>query len=285
MKIQEITLNSEYYPERLKTIASAPKQLYVLGDLQKCLEQPCLAVIGSRKVTAYGKAVTLKLAKSASEQGITIISGLALGVDGLAHQAALEAGGKTIAVLPSGLDKIYPGAHHQLAKNILQKGGVLVSEYPIETEPFPSNFIARNRIVSGLSNGVLVTEAAEKSGTMHTAGFALEQGRALMAIPGNITSYLSAGTNNLIKTGAAPVSSLEDILDALGLKKISAAQNYVAANADEAMLLKLLTEGISEAGELLSLSELSTSSFNQTLTMLEITGKIRPLGAGNWAVS
>lgn len=285
MKIQEITFDSANYPDRLRFIATAPKILYVLGDLETCLGQPCLAVIGSRKVTAYGKAITLKLAKEAAEQGITIISGLALGADGLAHQAALEGGGRTVGVLPSGLDKIYPSTHRQLAKQILERGGALVTEYPFETEAFKTNFVARNRIVSGLSDGVLVTEAAERSGTMHTAGFALEQGRTVMAVPGNITSYLSAGTNNLIKTGAAPVTSIQDILDALDLKKVSAASNYIAANEQEAILLSLLQEGISEAGELQTRSKLSTSLFNQTLTMLEITGKIRPLGAGNWAIN
>lgn len=173
MKILELPLSSPNYPDYLRHIASPPKQLYYLGDLVPLLEKPRLAVIGSRKVTPYGKAITSSLARAAAEQGIVIVSGLALGVDGLAHQAALDAHGKTIAVLANGLDQIYPATHRQLAENILRQGGAIISEHPVGTEAYKTNFIARNRIVSGLSDGVLITEAAAKSGTLHTANFAL----------------------------------------------------------------------------------------------------------------
>jgi DNA processing protein len=283
--IHTLRLSDPSYPDYLAAIAGPPQQLYYLGDLMPLLNLPRLAVIGSRRVSPYGRGVTVKLAQAAAEQGVVIVSGLALGVDGLAHQAALDAGGKTIAVLAGGLDHIYPSSHHRLAEEIVKQGGVLVSEYPLGTESFKQNFIARNRIVSGISDGVLITEAAEKSGTLHTANFALEQGRTVMAVPGNITSLLSAGTNNLIKAGATPVTGLDDILAALGLSKTTTVQLRLGATEEEAAVLRLLEQGISDGSELLRLSELSAPQFNQTLTMLEITGKIRPIGAGHWTIS
>jgi DNA processing protein len=283
--IHTLRLSGPSYPDYLAAIAGPPQQLYYLGDLMPLLNLPRLAVIGSRRVSPYGRGVTVKLAQAAAEQGVVIVSGLALGVDGLAHQAALDAGGKTIAVLAGGLDHIYPSSHHRLAEEIVKQGGVLVSEYPLGTESFKQNFIARNRIVSGISDGVLITEAAEKSGTLHTANFALEQGRTVMAVPGNITSLLSAGTNNLIKAGATPVTGLDDILAALGLSKTTTVQLRLGATEEEAAVLRLLEQGISDGSELLRLSELSAPQFNQTLTMLEITGKIRPIGAGHWTIS
>jgi DNA processing protein len=284
VKILELPLDSPDYPDCLRHISSAPKKLFYIGSLIPLLSQPRLAVIGTRKVSPYGKAVTSQLTRSAAEQGIVIVSGLALGVDGLAHQATLEAGGKTIAVLANGLDQIYPATHRQLAEQILRQGGAIVSEYPVGTPPLRQHFIARNRIVSGLSDGVLITEAADKSGTLHTANFALEQGRTVMAVPGNITSGLSSGTNNLIKTGATPITCGEDILIALGLEPKTIASEQLAANAEEAAILDALMRGISDGSELLEVSGLAPQIFNQTLTMLEITGKIRPLGAGHWAL-
>lgn len=273
------------YPECLENISYPPAQLYYYGDLPRLLEYPRLGVIGSRRVSPYGRAVTEQLAHQAAEQGIVIISGLALGVDSLAHRAAVEtAGGLTIAVLPAGLDRIYPSSHTQLAEQILAHGGAIVSEYPFNTNPIKPNFIARNRIVSALSDGILITEAATKSGTMHTANFALDQGKAVMVVPGNITSELSSGTNNLIKAGAAPVTELADIIDALGLDaayihQLSTAQPQ---NDQEAAILTLLRQGITDGATLLVMSKLTPVIFNQTLTMLEIQGTIRPIGAGHW---
>ena len=280
-----LTLQSPLFPESLRNIPVPPKQLYILGDIDAALAKPKLAIVGSRKVTPYGKAVTLKLSREAAEQGIVIVSGLALGVDGLAHQGALEAGGTTIAVLPCGLDQIYPRTHHHLAKQILEQGGVLVSEYPFDTQPYKTNFLARNRIISGLSDAVLIPEAAIRSGSLNTANHALEQGRTVMAVPGNITSELSGGSNNLIKSGAAPITELSDILSAMDLVASHNKQAPMGTNAQETMLLQLLIDGVSDASELLHRSELETQLFNQTLTMLEITGKIRPLGAGHWGIA
>lgn len=286
MNIKTLTLGESAFPVALAAIPQPPKQLFILGaPLNELLLQPAVGVVGSRKVSPYGRTVTSTLVGALASQGIITISGLALGVDGLAHQAALEAGGLTIAVLPAGLDVIYPASHTSLARRILENGGALVSEYPAGTPPLKHNFIARNRLVSGLSLGVLVTEAAEKSGTLHTANFALEQGKSVFAVPGNITSPLSKGTNNLIKAGAQPVTDVNDILSALNLKiTLQTNKPPIAATAEEAGLLKLLQSGICDINELQLLSKLTPAMFNQTLTMMEITGKIKPLGGGQWSL-
>lgn len=284
MNMQKITPKEDTFPQKLLPIPDPPKELYVLGDLSSLLKNPCLAVVGSRKVTPYGRGVTENLVSAVAARGVTIISGLALGVDSVAHKAALDAGGKTIAVLPCGLDKPYPATHRQLARRILEQGGALVSEYPVDTPPLQHHFIARNRIVSALGDAVLITEAAAKSGTMHTVGFALDQGKAVLAVPGNITSTLSEGTNNLIKTGATPVTTPQDILNALGLDQQLQMEEVLAANEQEAAILDLLKAGITDGNDLQTKSNLKAADFNQTLTMLEITGKIRSTGAGHWSV-
>ncbi len=285
MKIQRLRPGSDTFPGLLNTIADPPKQLFCLGDLSKLMQRPKLAVVGSRKVSTYGRAVTLRLAKEAAEQGIVIISGLALGVDGIAHLAALEAGGQTIAVLPSGLDAIYPASHRQLAERILTTCGALITEYPIGSEPYKTNFIARNRLISGLSDAVLITEAAAKSGSLHTAQFGLEQGRTVMAVPGNITSELSAGTNNLIKMGATPVTELRDILAAMNLTQQQRKEAPLGSTNEETTILQLIHGGISDSAELHARSQLSPQLFNQSLSMLEIQGKVRALGASHYGLT
>lgn len=285
MSSSTIQQGSTAYPPLLAHTSPPPRQLHVLGDGTLLTQGIRLAVIGSRKVSPYGKAVTTKLAQEAAKQGIIIVSGLALGVDGLAHRAALDVGGKTIAVLPCGLDRIYPSSHKQLAEQILKQGGALITEYSPGTEIFKTNFIARNRIISGISEGVLITEAAAKSGTIHTANFALEQGRTVMAVPGNITSLLSEGTNNLIKAGAQPVTCVEDICAALDVQPAIQTALPLAANEREAIVLQLIAEGVTDSSELLHRCRLDAALYSQTLTMLEITGKIRAIGAGHWAIA
>jgi len=284
MEINKLTLKQ--LPERLQQIASPPKLLYCAGaSLDDLLQYACVAVVGSRKVTAYGRQVTTQLAGQLAEQGVVIISGLALGVDAIAHQAALDASGKTIAVLPGPLETIYPRSHQQLAEQILEQGGALVSEYPEGTEPFRTNFIARNRLVAGLCDTLLITEAAEKSGSLHTARFALEQGKEVLAVPGNITSSTSTGANNLLKAGAVPVTSTEDILVTLGLREhTTGIKSVIGRDPEEQAVLDLLLQGVSDGEELQRTSKLDITSFNQTLTMLEISGKIRALGANQWAI-
>lgn len=281
--VKKLTLKSPDYPEVLRNIPDPPKELYVIGNLYEFLNKPRLAIVGSRKITQYGKAVTSQLSREVASKGVVIISGLALGVDAVAHEAALEVNGAMIVVLAHGLDTIQPKTNHNLAKRILERGGVLVSEYPEGTPPIPSNFIARNRLVSGLSDGVLVTEAAARSGTMHTANFALEQGKAVMSVPGSILSPMSEGTNNLIKAGATPVTTAKDILFALGLKEVEQTQQAIFGdNEAETLILQLLRQGITDTSQLLAQTQMETAVFNQTITMLEINGRVRPLGGGQW---
>jgi DNA processing protein len=283
--VKQLTLTTSVVPNKLRNISQPPGRLYTLGgDVNELLLRPCLTIVGSRKVSAYGKAVTAALAEDLAKAGVLIISGLALGVDSIAHRAALEAGGLTLAVLPSPLSRIYPSSHAQLAQRIVAQGGALVSEYGPGEQIYPSNFIARNRITSGLGDVLLITEAAEKSGTLHTARFALEQGKEVLAVPGNITSATSAGTNNLIKTGATPVTSAADIFHALGIQPTAAAPAPKGADEHEQALLDLLAAGVADGGALLDQSGQDAALFAQTLTMLELRGHIRPLGGNQWAL-
>jgi DNA processing protein len=275
------------FPEKLQArLMQKLHTLYVCGaSLADLLERPRVAIVGSRKVSSYGKAVTTQLARELAELGVVVVSGLAIGIDGLAHGAAVEAGGQSIAVLPAGCDRIYPAGHANLAERIIEHGGALVSEYSSGSIPYKQNFIARNRIVAGLSDAVLITEAAEKSGSLHTARFALEQGVDVLCVPGNITSATSRGTNTLIKAGAAPATDVDDVLHVLGLERRATITNKVrGSNAHEQLVLDVLQEGITDGAELLSHSKLDIAQYNQVMTMLEIRGKIRPLGNNQWAV-
>jgi DNA processing protein len=287
MNIKKLTLKSVDYPEVLREIPSPPQQLYVAGDsLDDLLKRPRVAIVGSRKVTPYGEQVTRQLARELAEQGIVIISGLALGVDALSHQAALTVGGLVIAVLPCPLEKIVPTTNLFLADRILANGGVLVSEYGLGEFPYKQNFIARNRLMSGLADVVLITEAAEKSGSLHTANFAIKQGRDVLAVPGNIYAEGSVGTNNLIKASqAGAVTSYKDVVHALHLEDHQTpAREVRGRNAHEQTVLDLLLRGVSEGDQLLEQSGLTAPEFSQALTMLEISSKIRALGANYWAI-
>lgn len=283
-----LTLTENTIPPLLQAIPNPPKLLYVKGDnLDEMLARPRVAIVGSRKVTSYGKQVTEQLAGELARKGVVIVSGLALGVDGIAHQAALDAGGLTMAVLPTSVNEIYPPSHHDLARKILDKGGVFISEYPDGTPGYRPNYVARNRIVSGISDAVLITEAAHKSGTLHTARLAKEQGKPIFAVPGNITSQQSSGANQLIKDGAQLVTSSDDILKALGMATSGAKQKTKPTSQDpnEQIILDLLYEGTSDGHELQAKSGLSVQVFNQTLTMLEIAGDIKPLGSNHWSLN
>lgn len=287
MNIKKLTLDSPDYPAPLHDLQHGqPEELYVLGDLAPLLKRPRVAIVGSRKISPYGKDVTHKFATALAEQGIVIISGLAFGVDAAAHRAALDAEGLCIAVLPSPLDNILPRSHRRLAQAILDQGGALVSEYPPGTEINRSFFIARNRIMSGLAQAVLVTEAGEHSGAWHTAKFAVQQSRDIYAVPGNINSQFSVGTNNLIKADMAGiVTSPDGLLLDLGLTKHRTKHRLVVGrNATEQKLLDLLLQGVSDGDQLLEASGLDVSTYFQTLTLLEIANKIRPLGLNHWAI-
>lgn len=278
-----LTLETADIPTRLTTISQPPSRLFVTGSLDNLLAVPCVAIVGSRKVSSYGREVTQRLASELAGQGITIVSGLAFGVDSIAHQAALDAGGRTIAVLPSPIERVYPASHQQLAKQIVAHGGALISEYPSGTTVFKGNFVARNRLIAGLADATLLTEAALKSGSLHTARFALENGRDVLAVPGNITSPTSQGTNNLLKMGAAPVTSSNDVLQVLNLAPVTPTATAGSTPAEQA-IIDALASGIVDGAELQQRSGLTIEEFNQTLTMLEINGAVRGLGLNRWSL-
>lgn len=286
IRIEKLRVASSPYAAVFERIQPAVGELFVSSNnLEDLLARPRVAIVGSRKVTPYGKAVTAQFACELAKQGIVIVSGLAYGVDAVAHRAALEAGGLTIAVLPGPISDIYPRVHRNLAQEIIEGGGALMSEYPDSTPAFKWNFVERNRIVSGMSNALLITEATDKSGTMHTARFALEQGIEVLAVPGNITSPTSAGTNNLIKTGAITVTGPDDVLDALGFKRSIQIKQVKGSNSLQQCILDLLVDNISDGNELMTRSNLEAAEFNQALTMMEITGKVKALGANQWTIA
>ena len=208
-----LILDDGVYPSLLREIFDPPITLYVKGAWKSCLEGPCVAIVGSRRCSTYGQNAATMLARDLAKRGVTIVSGLARGIDAAAHRGALEAGGRTVAVMGTGLDQIYPRDHNKLVDEILASGGALVSEFPLATPPAPQNFPYRNRVISGLSLGVLLIEAAENSGSLITARLAMEQNREVWAVPGNITSRNSFGTNYLIKgAGAKLVQQWQDVV-------------------------------------------------------------------------
>lgn len=282
-----VTLTTSVIPQQLKRLHTPPKQLYLSSDsLDAILKRPRIGIVGSRKVTPYGRAVTQKMSSDLASKGVVVVSGLALGIDSIAHSACLQANGVTVAVLPAGLDKIYPTSHTGLARSIVDSGGLLVSEYPERTEPLRPNFIARNRIIAGLAEGLLIPEAAVASGSLHTARFALELGIPVFAVPGPITSPMSEGTNNLIKAGATPVTGVDDIFAALKWVDTQAPEKDLSTySQEERSIIEHLGRGITDGHELLARSGLDAATFAQALTMLEITGKIRPLGANHWTLA
>ena len=212
--IQILTIKDEDYPYLLKQIYDPPSVIYIMGN-KKILSQNGIAIVGSRNCSLYGQKIAKYLSYQLAKKGIHIISGLARGIDTFSHIGTLQAKGKTIAVLGSGLDVIYPPENAKLAEKIVESGGCLVSEYIVGTKPLGEHFPARNRIISGLASGVVVVEASEKSGSLITVDFALEQGKNVYAVPGNINSPNSLGTNSLIKQGAKIVTNVEDILEDL----------------------------------------------------------------------
>lgn len=282
-EINKITIENPSYPKLLKEIYDPPKELYVWGDLRPEENYP-LAVVGTRKISSYGKQITIDLVRNLTKAGLTIISGLALGVDGLAHQTCLDVNGRTIAVLGSGLNRIYPSIHQKLAEKIVKAGGAVISEYPPETGPTKWNFPARNRIIAGMSLGVLVIEAPEASGALITARFALDFGREVFAVPGNINNQNSIGTNRLIKLGAKPVTKAEDILESFNLElALEFKKEIKPASKEEAIILEILGQEPTHIDEIIRKSKLESPIVSSTLTIMEITGKVRHIGGGNYA--
>lgn len=284
MKINSISPPKHKYLQIIDTIAKSPERLYFIGTLPS-ERRPTVAIVGTRKPTAYGREVTYQLAYDLAKHGLVIISGLALGVDGVAHRAALEAGGTTIAVLANGVDVIYPASHKSLASDIISSGGAIISEYEPGTTARQYQFLARNRIVSGLSDAVIVTEAAIRSGTLSTVTHALEQGREVFVVPGNITSPLSAGCNALIKQGAHPITCAEDVLEIIAPDVLRPQQFLPLGNTPlESIIISLIQSGIRDGDQLQVQSNVDASQFSQALTMMEISGTVRALGGNQWTV-
>jgi DNA processing protein len=273
-------------PEQLQNIPQPPQSVFHSGaSLEALLQQPCVAIVGSRRVTPYGRHVTADLARKLAEQGCIIVSGLAYGVDTVAHEAALAAGGKAIAVLPTPLTSIAPAANRKLAARIIEQGGALISEYADGTNSHKLHFVERNRLMAGLSKAVVITEAAKKSGSLHTAHFALDQGKEVLAVPGNITSEQSGGTNLLIKSGATPVIDYTDILCAVGIEH-SRTKKHSSSDPHEQLLLDLFeTSPLQSSEQLLVRSQLDIQTFTSTMTRLEITGSVKMIGNGSWTLS
>ena len=271
-----VAITEPDYPEKLKNISDPPPFLFFKGNLD-VFDKPSLAIVGSRRPTDYGRRITSGLAGQLASMGVLIVSGLAYGIDAIAHQAALEAGGKTAAVFGCGLDYIYPPAHSALASRIIESGSLL-SEFPKGTRPERFNFPVRNRIISGLTDGVLVVEAAEKSGALVTANLALEQDREVLAIPGNIESKFSYGPNDLIKQGAVPVTTIDDIMTNFRWHKSEVSsrseRDLSILTAKERALLDHITVQPIHIDELGRKSGLSPAGSSELLLNLEIKGFI-----------
>jgi DNA processing protein len=282
-KIEVLTIKDKNYPGLLRELADPPAILYYKGKLPK-KNDFLVSIVGSRACTSYGRQVAEELAYNLAKEGITIVSGLALGIDSIAHKAALQAKGKTIAVLGCGLDIIYPYTHKRLAEEIIKKDGAIISEFSLGTPPLKPNFPMRNRIISGISKATIVVEAALKSGALITAKSALEQNREVFAVPGSIFNPNSEGCNNLIKMGAYPVTSYEDILSELGIKsKIAKIKKEAEGDSkEEKVILSLLSYEPVSIDKLKELSKLDIAVLNSTLIMLEIKGLVKNIGGAQY---
>ncbi len=277
--INVLTWEDEGYPCRLREIEQPPPVLYIRGELTS-EDERSVAVVGTRRVTSYGRRVAEDIASTLAQNGVTVISGLARGVDAIAHQAALEAGGRTLAVMGCGLDTIYPPEHRRLAESILNQGA-WISDYPPGTPPEGSNFPPRNRIISGLSLAVVIVEASEKSGALITAAFAADQGREVFAVPGYITAPQSRGTNRLIQNGANPLLEPRDVLEALNLNmniEQRAARTVLPGDALEAQLFQILGDEPLHIDEIYARTDIPIERVAATLTMMELKGMVRQVG-------
>jgi DNA processing protein len=280
-----LTIEDASYPRLLARAPNAPPLLYVRGSVQEA-DNWALAVVGTRSPTSYGKEVTRQLVGELARHGITIVSGMAMGIDSVAHAAALDAGGRSIAVMGCGLDILYPSRNSGLAERMLQQGAI-ISDYPLGTRPLAANFPPRNRIISGLSLGTLVVEAGEKSGALITVEFALEQGRDVFAVPGPIFNAKSKGTHQLIRNGAGLVSCAADILEELNLMSVPAQQEAAAALPDdpaEAALLAHISAEPRHIDVIARESGLAAAQVSAMLSMLQLKGYVRESDGGCWVL-
>ena len=275
-----ITIQDNHYPQLLKETYAPPPLLYYQGTLP--ITKPTLAVVGSRRISDYGRQVIKQLIPSLVQNNLAITSGLAFGVDAAAHQATLEAGGQTIAVLGNGLNQIYPINNQSLAKKIIAAGGVIISEFPLDMPALPHHFPQRNRIISGLSLGTLIIEAAIKSGALITASYALEQNREVFAVPGDIFHPNHNGTNQLIKMGAKPVTTAQDVLEGLALDNLKTPVPIIGVkpeNETQQILIDILNHEALHVDKIAQSARLDISIVNTTLSIMEIKGLVKHLGS------
>ena len=280
--IKTVSLGETNYPSLLAEINDPPQTLFYRGTLD-AESAPALAVVGTRRYTVYGKHVCEKIVGPLAQQGMLIVSGLALGIDGIAHQTTLNNHGKTIAVLGSGIDPthVYPATHRQLAEKIISSGGAIISEYPPNFAPTQYSFPARNRIIAGLSLGTLVVEAAEASGALITAKCALDYNREVFGIPHAITSTTGAGVNNLIKLGAKVVTTSADITEALNLKNLKdivSNRQILPSSPAESSILAILSREPKHIDFIIKETGLDSPTINGTLTLMEMKGMIKNVG-------
>lgn len=283
-EIKEVKIEEKTYPLLLKKIKNPPNILYVLGNLIE--NEKCVAIVGTRKCTDYGKEVALEIGGNLAEAGLTIVSGFAPGIDTFAHLAAIERKKRTIAVLGTGLDKksLYPKSNLKLVEKILENGGCLISEYPPGTKGTKFTFPQRNRIIAGLSLGVIVIEAKLKSGALITAEFAKKEGRKIFAIPGSIYSPTSKGCHLLIKQGAKLIETPEEVLIDLGLDKKVRKKIVEGDSEEENLILKILKEGALSSDLIIEKTKLSPQKVLALLSILEIKGKIKNLGGNIFTI-
>lgn len=277
LKISVTTIYDSEYPSKLLTLQDKPILLYSKGN-RNLLEKPSIAVVGSRKMSFYGKKSTEMFTKAFVKEGYVVISGLARGVDTTAHVSVVDSGGETVAILGSGVDVIYPPENSQLYVDIIKKGGLIISEYPLGYPPLPSNFVLRNRLISALSDAVLVVEGKRKSGTLITASNAANQGKQVFAVPGQIDSPLSEASHFLIQNGAKLVTAPEDVLEEI--TEISLSDARVIKNELENKLLQIITEKPLHIDDIVKISSLETLDVSARLTNMEIRGLVKKLNKG-----
>ena len=285
-QVNALTWNDPSFPHRLKEIPNVPPIIYVKGKINPA-DEWAIAVIGTRKSSAYGREVTHQLTEELVRNKITIVSGLARGIDSIAHNTAVETKGRTLAVLAHGLDSIYPPENTKLAHSIVEQGA-LISEYPIGTRARRENFPRRNRIMSGLSLGILIVESGDKGGPIITANWALEQNREVFAVPGSILSHVSQGTNRLIQDGAKLVQNVQDILEELNLTMIPRQlemRELIPADDTESLLLRQLAHEPVHIDEVCRQLHLPIATVSSTLAMMELKGMVRQLGGMNYIIA
>lgn len=284
MKINHISPLEHNFTKVLGSIVLKPKMLFYYGKLPE--KMPVVAIVGARKSTSYGQEIAFQAGYELARRGVAIVSGLAEGIDGAAHRGALAAGGVTVGVLGTAIDQIYPNKHRKLAEEMTIKGAVM-SEYGPGEATFRSSFLARNRLIAGLAQVVLVVEAGERSGSLNTAGQAIEMGRELFAVPGDIFRPQSKGCNRLIGKGATPYLSYEDILEVLfPEKKLGRGRRRreKGETEEEELVLRLIEEGVKEGEEIISRLGMEAALFNLTITTLELKGMVRSLGMNRWSL-